>query len=105
MRIIIAALLLLSVGCYSESPETRLHNLTEMINDLEGEISKIVSMQLKYEALIDRETLRLIKADKVEQLSEDGKKNYKVIKDMDSFIKELRERQDKLKSRRSAINL
>lgn len=103
MRIVIAALLLLSVGCYSESPETRLHNLTEMINDIEGEIGEIARALVKYESLVDGDTLKLIKSGKIDQLSEAGKKDSRVIKDMEDLIKELRERQDKLKRRRNAI--
>lgn len=105
MRIIIAALLLLSVGCHSESKETRYHNLTQIINELDGEIRHIAKLSIDYRMLVDKSVLDAVKTGKTTGLTEKQLKDYKTLKDMESLLEELDARQKEMIKRRSALNL
>lgn len=105
MRMIIAALLLLSVGCYSESPETRYHNLTQVINELDGEIRHIAKLSIDYRMLVDKSVLDAVKTGETAGLTEKQLKEYQTLKDMSSLLQELDARQKEMIKRRAALNL
>lgn len=105
MRMIIAALLLLSVGCYSESKETRYNNLTQIINELDGEIRHIAKLSIDYRMLVDKSVLDAVKTGETTGLTEKQLKEYKTLKDMSSLLQELDARQKEMIRRRNALNL